>query len=143
MDAQGPQPPAIVVTGSFLTADGLSTLNGAYWNGAIWQALGNAGVPRATGQLFVHQGQLQTLNHRLNGTTWEPLQVPFPINAGTLSFPVSLGNEVALVRVAAGDFNPITVRTINYDTNQTQGLGTFTGSGTNPCNFPLGFIHFE
>jgi hypothetical protein len=132
LDGQGPEPPAIVVTGAFNTADGVFAPNGAYNDGSIWQPLTNAAIPRVTGPLFVHQGQLQTLSSRLNGTTWEPLQLPFPVNSGSLSFPVSLGDEVAFVRIVNGELDPITVRTVNYATAQTQVLGTFTGTGSNP-----------
>ncbi len=127
LDGLGPQPPAIIVTGDFSTADGQLAPNGAYFNGSIWQPLNNttASVVRST--LFVHQGQLQTLRHRLNQSTWEPHPpLPSPLDSGTLGLPVSFGENIALVRVTPSPNVTVTIHTLNFTTGQTQQLAFFS-----------------
>jgi hypothetical protein len=132
LDGSGPQPPRLVFTGDFTTADGLSTPGNVFWTGSNWQTLNNSASSLVGSPLFVHQGQLQTLRNRLNGSTWEPLPaLPTPLDSGTLSLPVSFGENVALVRVTSGPNVSVTIHTINFTTGQTQQLAFFSNANSN------------
>lgn len=82
-DGDGPQPIRLVAAGSFVRADGVPLNRIAYFDGSIWQPIGD-GLPFtvralavmngqlfAGGQLYSDAGGAARYVHRWNGTAWE------------------------------------------------------------------------
>ncbi len=137
-DGLGPQPPLLVVGGSFSVTGDIFANHIATWNGASWGTLGSGMNGATVYALAVYDGELIAAGDftiaggvsangiaRWNGTSWQPLGTG--IGGGIVKALEVYGNEL----IAGGNFTSAdgmpTDRIARWDGNSWQSVGLGVG----------------
>ena len=149
-DGAGPQPPLLIIGGSFTTAGGVPAAHIAAWDGSAWQPLG-AGTNDSVRALAVYNGELiaagffttaggVACSHiaRWNGTAWQPL------GSGANGDVYTLSNYDGAL-IAGGAFviagNPPCSRVARWNGSAWQPLGLGISGGGLFCRVIALAVH--